>query len=278
MTTPDTNRPSDFQISSGPPPLVREPSSPTPAPPELTPIPAAQIAVPVEPDLTEAEAFRAKLSQARRDLDVKVVDFSRDILQKILPDNSALNSKIKVSNKTTHLERRGANFAVPTPHGFYYFKATVEDSNPHVMAFRIAPPVLTTGLFILNKDSIFVVTPDDLKRNIVRRSRAITLRRYLVNYESLLNGTGIIDPPGTKLSALLEGSASPTGTASAVHSPSLNAADSSQSSDQPRATGSSEPSEDEELEMVDLALREQIRTLYGVEDTEEGEWEISDTA
>lgn len=267
MTTSDTNRPSDFEIPGGPPPLVRETPPSAQVAPALTPTP-----VEVK-TLSETEAFKAKLLQSRASLNVKLGQFSRGLISLILPENSDLLLDFKPTYATTNFERKAGTFVIPTPRGFFYYKVSTLEVGSHLLAFTVSPPVVTAGFYIKNKDAIYAVTPGDIKRNIVRLSRAVTLRRYLVTYESLLNGTGYVTPSGAKLSPRKD---PVTGTTvlTALSETSQPTNDHLQQT----VSGDLGALENEELKMVDLALREQVRTLYGVEDSEEGEWEISDTA
>jgi hypothetical protein len=92
---------------------------------------------------------------------------------------------------TNQFLKKSGSYIVPYLGKFYYYKIatprkTTEQSNFWKTTFPTH--IRREGFVIINREAYYV-TLDDLKRNVVRESRIIPLKRTLITYEDFVNNT-----------------------------------------------------------------------------------------
>ncbi len=260
------------------------PSTSATPPPELTPVVAeapvvTAIVTPAVPSWKTILGDMESLPQFQ----VKPIQ---------IPLKEALKStkwaKFLPSIVTETLERKSRYYIVLANGKFHYYRiaapvavafrtnlpGTPQVAVPTLYAFTKLPIICAEGLVVIDKE-IYFVTVDDLRRGYIRTSRLLKLQRYQVTYESIVSGRAFIrkSPPATK--------AAKSGTAeegSGAMGPGNIFGDADRVPDDPDKPGIGFDASAAEIAAANRAFRDQVGTLYGIQDSEEEGWEIQNNS
>lgn len=161
-------------------------------------------------------------------------------------DLSSTSSKNVPKLATAELTVKDNYYVVKTGqlYNYYPIKVKTFTEADSIIRFEKSPPVLMEGIAIVGKKP-YRVTPQDLLRQIIRKSREVAVpKRDKVNGKSGNAGTG----SSTQIEAV-------------------------QHSDKPGVSGEAEV---EERQVADAAWDDQIGALFDFIAAKEGEFEITD--
>lgn len=152
---------------------------------------------------------------------------------------------------------------------FYTFPIIIDsaEQSPYLLRLKELPPIFREGFVCYNK-AVYFVTVDDLRRGVVRKSRALALSPRRLTYRDFENGT-IATRTYEAATRQAEGSEASQGRNSAQGSDPEPAPSENLRS----VSGDAEYSESK---LADRAFEEQMLALLRAEGSEEWEWEVSD--
>ncbi len=185
-----------------------------------------------------------------------------------IPENAVESAQVsrrqRPAFRSATLTRKSGYFVILRNGEFNYYRCLVEPSGEHLFRMKEASPILSEGVYILEK-KIYFVTEQDLRRGLVRKARELTLKRSAISYADILTNNVF---PATKSGAASAGPGTSAISGVPAATPGTN--------QDPDDTGSMSASELAELQAINLAFDEQVRELLGASSQEEVEWQASE--
>lgn len=215
----------------------------------------------VLPDLTpEAQGIR---KSNRYDVTFHLRKATGEIPENA-PESVQVSRRQRPAFRSATLTRKSGYFVILRNGEFNYYRCLVEPSGEYLFKMKEVSPILSEGVYILDK-KIYFVTEQDLRRGLVRKARELTLKRSAISYADILTNNVF---PATKSGANTAGSGTSAISGVPAATPGTIA--------DPDNSGSMSASELAEFQAVDLAFDEQVRELLGASSAEEVEWEVSE--
>ena len=213
-------------------------------------------------------------------------------------------TKIRGSKNDT-LVRKTGYYITFSGDKFHYFKTGgIEKFNEDIWKIKIPlPPVLREGFVVIDKE-VYLVTLEDLKRRLIRKSRKLKLKKGTIRYGDIITGSAFLKPEvrnptgpdstgnlakepkfntksgaSTKNSGIETGEAGRGGPAQAeTRLSDIPLADILKSASPTKISGISGGVEMDESKVIDMAIQHQVGSLLSYAFEKEGdsgeEWEI----